>query len=99
MCIGRRNSALHRNNRHLPQLIEYLMDQGTSVEVAVDLLSQMADSWQLSLGQMREGARLYSSKTSKRDEDTVTPDTAMTIGQFRQVIKQTFKLALIDNSP
>ncbi|KAL0034269.1 hypothetical protein WJX77_006334 [Trebouxia sp. C0004] len=79
----RRNSALHRNNRHLPQLIEYLMDQGTSVEVAVDLLSQMADSWQLSLGQMREGARLYSSKTSKRDEDTVTPDTAMTIGQFR----------------
>jgi len=98
LCIGRRNSALHRNNRHLPHLIEYLIDLGTSPEVAVDLLSQMADSWQLSLGQMREGARLYSSKTSKRDEDTVTPDTAMTLGQFRQVINQTFELALAINS-
>jgi len=47
---------------------------------------------------MREGARLYSSKTSKRDEDTVTPDTAMTLGQFRQVINQTFELALAINS-
>jgi len=96
--VGRRNSALHRNNRHLPQLIEYLIDLGTSPEVAVDLMSQIADSWQLSLGQMREGARLYSSRTSKRDEDTVTPETAMTLGQFRQVIKQTFELVLAVNS-
>ena len=98
LCIGRRNSALHRNNRHLPQLIEHLIGLGTSPEVAVDLMSKIAASWQLSLGQMREGARLYSSRTAKRDEDTVTPETAMTLGQFRQVIKQTFELVLAVNS-
>ena len=33
----------------------------------------------------------------KRDEDTVTPDTAMSLGHFRQVIKQTFELVLAVN--
>ena len=98
LCIGRRNSALHRNNRHLPQLIEHLIGLGTSPEVAVDLMSKIADSWQLSLGQMREGARLYSSRTAKRDEDTVTPETTMTLGQFKQVIKQTFEHVLAGDS-
>jgi len=85
-------------NRHLPQLIEHLIGLGTSPEVAVDLMSKIADSWQLSLGQMREGARLYSSRTAKRDEDTVTPETTMTLGQFKQVMEQTFELALAANS-
>ncbi len=61
-------------------------------------MSKIADSWQLSLGQMREGARLYSSRTAKRDEDTVTPETTMTLGQFKQVMEQTFELALAANS-
>jgi len=47
---------------------------------------------------MREGARLYSSRTAKRDEDTVTPETTMTLGQFKQVMEQTFELALAANS-
>ena len=92
--IGRRNSTLHRNNRHLPQLIEYLIKLGASPDIAVDLMSQIADCWQLSLRQTREGARLYNSRTAKQDEDTLTPETTMTLGQFKQVIEKTFELVL-----
>jgi hypothetical protein len=41
---------------------------------------------------------LYSSRTSKRDEDTVTPETTMTLGQFKHVIKQTFEHVLAGDS-
>ncbi len=95
--VGRRNSTLHRNNRHLPELIEYLIKLGASPDIAVDLMSQIAECWQLSLGQMREGARLYNSITAKRDGDTLTPETTMTLGQFKQVVEKTFELVVAYN--
>jgi len=68
--------------------------QGNQRSRAVDLMSQIAECWQLSLGQMREGARLYNSRTAKCDEGTLTPETTMTLGQFKHVVEKTFELVL-----
>ncbi len=94
--IGRRNSTLHKKNRHLPQLIEYLIKLGASPDTAVSSLTQIADCWQLSLGQMRQAARLINSKTAKGDDDALTPETNMTLGQFKQAVTQIFDLLLAD---
>ena len=35
---------------------------------------------------MREGARLLAGKTAKQDQDTITAETAITLGQYRQAV-------------
>ncbi|DBA90258.1 TPA: hypothetical protein ACH3X1_003550 [Trebouxia sp. C0004] len=55
LVMGRRNSTLHRKNRHLPQLIEAMILAGESEATAVSLVVQMAEHMALTLDQMREG--------------------------------------------
>ncbi len=55
LVLSRRNSSLHKKNRHLPQLIESMMQSGADEGVAVSLPVQIADSMSLTLDQMREG--------------------------------------------
>ena len=79
LVLGKRNSSLHKKNRHLPQLM------------AVNLLDHIAKSMSLTLDQMREGARLLASKTAKQDHHTVTAETTITLGQYRQAVHWAFQ--------
>ena len=86
LVLGRRNSGLHKKNRHLPQLIESMIQLGATAAMAVNLLTQIAESMSLTLDQMREGARLLAGNTAKQDHDTVTAETTTTLGQYRQAV-------------
>ena len=86
LAVGSRNSSLHKKKRHLPQLIESLIYSGATAEEAVSLMTQVAEHYELTLDQVREGARLLAIKTGKTDDDTLTAETAVTVGQFKQGI-------------
>ena len=86
LVLGKRNSSLHKKNRHLPQLIESMIQLGATAAMAVNLLTQIAESMSLTLDQMREGARLLASHTAKQEQDTVTAETTITLGQYRQAV-------------
>ena len=86
LVLGVRNSNLHKKNRHLPQLIESMIQLGATAAMAVNLLTQIAESMSLTLDQMREGARLLADNTAKQDQDTITAETTITLGQYRQAV-------------
>lgn len=86
LALGARNSSLHKKNRHLPQLIEMFIRSGATAEQSVTLMTQIATHFDLTLDQMREGARLLNGKTAKSDCDTLTAETKVTVGHFRQAI-------------
>ncbi|KAA6418902.1 MAG: hypothetical protein FRX49_11128 [Trebouxia sp. A1-2] len=60
LVLGRRNSSLHKKNRHLPQLIESMIQLGATEAMAVNLAVLIADDMSLTLDQIREGARLIA---------------------------------------
>ena len=86
LVLGRRNSNLHKKNRHLPQLIESLIQLGATEAMAVNLLTQIAESMSLTLDQMREGARLLASHTAKQNHHTITAETTVTLGKYKQAV-------------
>ena len=86
MPLGEQNSNLHKKNRHLPQLIESLISCGATADQAVNLMTQIAEHLQLSLDQIREGARLLASKTAKTDSDTVTAESPVMLGDFKAAV-------------
>ena len=67
LVLGKRNFSLHKKNRHLPQLIESLIQLGAAEAIAVSLVVEIADSLSLTLDQMREGARLLVGHTAKQE--------------------------------
>ena len=71
LVLGRRNSSLHKKNRHLPQLIESMIQLGATEAMAVNLAVQI-ESKSLTLDQMREGARLLGIQTAKQEHQTLT---------------------------
>ena len=86
LAVGARNSSLHKKNRHLPQLIEMLVNLGATLLESVRLMTQIADHFDLTLDQMREGARLLNGKAAKPDCTALTAETNVTVGHFRQGI-------------
>ncbi|DBB00555.1 TPA: hypothetical protein ACH3X3_002254 [Trebouxia sp. C0006] len=86
MSLGEQNSNLHKKNRHLPQLIESLVGYGATADQAVSLMTQIAEHFQLSLDQIREGSRLLAVKTAKTDSDTVTAESLVTLGDFKAAV-------------
>ncbi len=86
LVLGKRNSSLHKKNRHLPQLIESMVQLGATEAIAVNLFVQIAESMSLTLDQMREGARLLAGNTAKQDHHTITAETTITLGQYRQAV-------------
>ena len=86
MSLGRRNTHLHKKNRHLPQLIESLVGAGASAAQAVNLMTHIAQHFKLSLDQLREGARLLAGRTAKTDSDTLTAETTVTLGDFKAAV-------------
>ena len=86
LVLGKRNSNLHKKNRHLPQLIESLIQLGATEAMAVNLLTQIAESMSLTLDQMREGARLLASHTAKQNHQTITAETTVTLGKYKQAV-------------
>ncbi len=71
---------------HLPQLIESLVGAGASAAQAVNLMTHIAQRFQLSLDQLREGVRLRVGKTAKTDSDTLTAETIVTMGDFKAAV-------------
>ena len=91
LAVGRRNASLHKINGHLPEMIESLINLGAPEDAAVHQVSQIAQL-QLSLQQMREGARLVqSNKTAKSDGDSLTAETLVTLGQFRMFLAKAYQ--------
>ena len=86
MSLSRRNTHLHKKNMHLPQLIESLVGAGASAAQAVNLMTHIAQHFQLSLDQLREGVRLLAGKTAKTDSDTLTAETIVTMGDFKAAV-------------
>ncbi len=86
MSLGRRNTHLHKKNRHLPQLIESFVGAGASAAQAVNLMTHIAQHFKLSLDQLREGARLLAGRTAKTDSDTLTAETIVTLGDFKAAV-------------
>ncbi len=88
LVLGRRNSSLHKKNRHLPQLIESLIQLGAAEAIAVSLVVQIATRLSLTIDQMRVGARLLAGHTAKQEHHTLTAETTVTLGQYRQAVQQ-----------
>ena len=86
MSLGRRNTHLHKKNRHLPQLIESLVNAGVTAAQAVNLMTPIAQHFKLSLDQVREGSRLIAGRTAKTDSDTLTAETTVTLGDFKAAV-------------
>ncbi len=86
MSLGRRNTHLHKKNRHLPQLIESLVSAGATAAQAVNLMTQIAQHFKLSLDQVREGSRLIAGRTAKTDSDILTAETTVTLGDFKAAV-------------
>jgi len=91
LVLGRRNSSLHKKNRHLPQLIESMIQLGATEAMAVNLAVQTAESMSLTLDQMREGARLLAIQTAKQEHHTLTAETTITLGQYRQAVQWAYQ--------
>jgi len=88
MVLDRHASSLHNKNRHLPQLIESMIQLGATEAMAVNLAVQIAESMSLTLpDQMREGARLIAIQTAKQEHHTLTAETTITLGQYRQAVQ------------
>ena len=87
LLLGKRNSSLHKKNRHLPQLIESLIQLGAAEAIAVTLVVHIANSLSLTLDQMREGARLLAGHTAKQEHHTLTAETNVTLGQYRHAVQ------------
>ena len=69
MSLGRRNTHLHKKNRHLPQLIELLVNAGATAAQAVNLMTKTAQHFKLSLDQVREffeGSRLLRAEQPRQ---------------------------------
>ena len=49
-------------------------------------MTQIAEHFQLSLDQIREGSRLLAVKTAKTDSDTVTAESPVTLGDFKAAV-------------
>ncbi|DBB10546.1 TPA: hypothetical protein ACH3X3_002080 [Trebouxia sp. C0006] len=81
LVLGRRNSSLHKKNRHLPQLIESMIQLGATEAMAVNLAVLIADDMSLTLDQIREGARLIAGHTAKQEHHSLTAETTVTLGQ------------------
>ena len=86
MSLGRRNTHLHKKNRHLPQLIESLVNAGATAAQGVNLMTQIAQHFKLSLDQVREGSRLIAGRTAKTDSDTLTAESTVTLGDFKAAV-------------
>ena len=78
--LGKRNSSLHKKNRHLPQLIESLIQLGAVEAIAVSLVVQIATRLSLTIDRMRVGARLLAGHTAKEEHHTLTAETTVTLG-------------------
>ncbi len=81
LVLGRCKSSLHKKNRHLPQLIESMIQLGATEAMAVNLAVQIADDMSLTLDQIREGARLIAGHTAKQEHHSLTAETTVTLGQ------------------
>jgi len=90
MSLGRRNTHLHKKNRHLPQLIESLVGAGASAAQAINLMTHIAQQLQLSLDQVREGSRLLAGKTAKSDSDSLIAESSVTLGDFKAAVGWAF---------
>jgi len=86
MSLGRRNTHLHKKNRHLPQLIESLISAGASAAQGIGLMTHIAQHFKLSLDQLREGTRLLAGRTGKTDSDSLTAETTVTLGDFKAAV-------------
>lgn len=86
MSLGRCNTHQHKKNMHLPQLIESLVNAGVTAAQAVNLMTQIAQHFKLSLDQVREGSRLIAGRTAKTDSDTLTAETTVTLGDFKAAV-------------
>ncbi len=62
------------------------MGYGATADQAVNLMTQIAEHFQLSLDQIREGSRLLAGKTAKTDSDTVTAESLVTLGDFKAAV-------------
>ena len=91
LALGRRNTKLHNKNRHLPQLIESMIGLGASEDAAISLTTKIAEHMSLTLTQMREGARLIAGRTAKQDHDSLTAETTVTLGQYRQAVEWAYQ--------
>ncbi|KAL3134560.1 hypothetical protein ABBQ38_006401 [Trebouxia sp. C0009 RCD-2024] len=79
---GRHDVHLHKKNGHLPQLIESLISTGASLVDAVHLMTHIADHFQLTFDQMRGKAKMIESKTAKVNNDSLTVETIVTLGEL-----------------
>jgi hypothetical protein len=89
MSMGKRNTSLHSLNRkcrHLPQLIEPLINAIATAAEAANLMPHVVDHFQLSLDQMREGARFLACRIAKGDSDSLTAETTVTLGHFKTAL-------------
>lgn len=68
-----------------------MMQLGATAIMAVSLLDDIAKSMSLSLDQMREGARLLAGKTAKQEHHTITAETTITLGQYRQAVQWAYQ--------
>ena len=62
LAVGSRNSSLHKMNRRLPQLIESLINSGAAAEEGFSLMTKIAEHYELTLDQVREGAKYWQAK-------------------------------------
>lgn len=61
-----------------------MIQLGATEATAVSFAVQIANSMTLTLDQMKEGARLLVDHTAKQNHYTVTAETTVTLGQYRQ---------------
>ena len=74
LVLGRRNSSLHKKNRHLPQLIESMIQLGATEAMAVSLAVQI-ESMSLTLDQIeRRGKTAWYSDSKTRAPNTHSRD-------------------------
>ena len=63
-----------------------MIQLGATAAMAVSLLVHIAGKKSLTLDQMREGARLLACHTAKQEHHTLTAETTITLGQYRQAV-------------
>jgi len=83
MSFGEQNRNVHRNNQHLPQLIESLISAGASAGQAVALVTHIADHFQFTLdqiGNFLQGACFIASNTARSDNNSLIGETDVTLG-------------------
>ena len=64
-----------------------MIQLGATEAMAVNLAVQIAESMSLTLDQMIEGARLIAIQTAKEEHHTLTAETTITLGQYRQAVQ------------